>query len=369
MSLPAAHATAQTDDAPLPDWSDPCAGWTERQQSPAKIDAVVQALASAGVPAPRLLEGTGLAAARLQDPDCRTSTAQLYQVLRRAVQLHPQPGLGRHIAARLRVTSYGLYGYALLCAPTMRAAMARATRFHALANPLVPIRCELAGDAVSWLFPARHELLLPGLDEPLYRVLIELQMGLHVGLARDVMGAWCLPEFVGLAWPRPPGDPAWPVLAGVRLGHDRARSELRYPAAWLDRSPQLADAVTAEQTSRECARLLGALEGGGSVARRVYRELMRTPGRFPGIEAIAQTLCVTSRTLRRRLQAEGTSYAELLARVRRALAEDYLRGTRLGMDDIAAALAFSDARSFRHAFLRWTGCSPSDFRRAPTGGG
>ena len=34
------------------------------------------------------------------------------------------------------------------------------------------------------------------------------------------------------------------------------------------------------------------------------------------------------------------------------------------IDDIAAALSFSDARSFRHAFARWTGCSPSDWRRS-----
>ena len=71
----------------------------------------------------------------------------------------------------------------------------------------------------------------------------------------------------------------------------------------------------------------------------------------------------------RRLQAEGTSYADMLTRVRRALAEDYLRGTRMSVDDIAAALAFSDGRSFRQAFARWTGCSPSEFRRAPAPGG
>jgi AraC-like DNA-binding protein len=34
-------------------------------------------------------------------------------------------------------------------------------------------------------------------------------------------------------------------------------------------------------------------------------------------------------------------------------------------DDIAVALGFRDPANFRHAFRRWTGRSPSAFRRAP----
>jgi AraC-like DNA-binding protein len=245
----------------------------------------------------------------------------------------------------------------------MRAAMDRATRFHALANPLVPIRCEIAGPSVAWLFPPRHALMPGELDEALYRVLIEMQMTIHQTLARDVMGPWCVPDFVGVTWPEPPGALAWAATFGSCPSFGAQRCELRYPAAWLDRAPQMANAVAAAQTSRECARLLESLKGADSVAERVCRELTRVPGQFPDLEALASTFCVTSRTLRRHLQAEGTSYAELLARVRRALAEDYLRATRMNVDDIAAALAFSDGRSFRQAFVRWTGHSPSDFRR------
>lgn len=357
------------DDSSDAGWSDPRADWAEPLYPPVKIDAVAQVLAAAGVPVAELLAGTGVDPTRLQDPDHHTSSAQLYQVLRRALHLRPLPDLGRRIGSRLRVTSYGLYGYALLCAPSMAAAMERATRFHALANPLVPISCRLSADRVSWRFPARHELLLPDLDDRLYRLLIELQMAIHHTLSQDVMGPGFMPERVDVCWPAPADAASWTPAFGAPVHFGQPRAALHYDAAALPRTPQLANAVTAEQTSRECARLLEALEGHTSMARRVSRELMRTPGRFPGIEAVARSLAMTERTLRRHLLAEGTSYAELLARVRRALAEDYLRGTRMSLDDIAAALSFSDARSFRHAFLRWTGGSPSDFRRALSNGG
>jgi len=70
----------------------------------------------------------------------------------------------------------------------------------------------------------------------------------------------------------------------------------------------------------------------------------------------------SSRTLRRKLEAEGSSYSGLLTDVRHALAVDYLNSTLLGINDIAAALGFSDAASFRHAFKRWTGKTPNEYR-------
>jgi AraC-like DNA-binding protein len=90
--------------------------------------------------------------------------------------------------------------------------------------------------------------------------------------------------------------------------------------------------------------------------------LLEQPGRFPGIEELADRLHVTSRTLRRKLQAEGTSYASILASVRKDLAIQHLRTTRMKVDEIAEALGFSDVASFRQAFRKWTGRSPSDYR-------
>ena len=76
---------------------------------------------------------------------------------------------------------------------------------------------------------------------------------------------------------------------------------------------------------------------------------------------------MTSRTLRRRLEAEGAGFSELLAAVRKRLAIDYLVGTRLSTEDIAEALGFSDVVSFRHAFKRWTGLTPREYRMAQDG--
>ena len=112
-----------------------------------------------------------------------------------------------------------------------------------------------------------------------------------------------------------------------------------------------------------CETLLVEAKTAGGVTRRIYNLLMEKPGQFDDMEALAAKLNTSSRTLRRHLTTQGTSYKEILDDVRCNLAKAYLRTTRMSIDDIAGTLGFSDAANFRHAFRRWTQKSPSDFRK------
>jgi AraC-like DNA-binding protein len=61
----------------------------------------------------------------------------------------------------------------------------------------------------------------------------------------------------------------------------------------------------------------------------------------------------------------GTSYQTLLENSRRTRALEWVTATTLTFDEIAKRLGFSDVRSFRRAFKRWTGHTPGDHRRSP----
>lgn len=68
------------------------------------------------------------------------------------------------------------------------------------------------------------------------------------------------------------------------------------------------------------------------------------------------------RSLRRHLQAGGSSYQRLLDELRFARARDLLAQERLPIYRIAEAMGFSETASFRHAFRRWSGQSPRGYR-------
>jgi AraC-like DNA-binding protein len=80
-------------------------------------------------------------------------------------------------------------------------------------------------------------------------------------------------------------------------------------------------------------------------------------------ELAAEVAEVSPRTLRRRLREEGTSFRGLLDRIRFQAAEDRLRERTLSLAEIAAELGYANQANFARAFHRWTGESPSAYRR------
>lgn len=71
---------------------------------------------------------------------------------------------------------------------------------------------------------------------------------------------------------------------------------------------------------------------------------------------------MSERTLRRRLEAEGTSYQAIVDSVRNHLAQQYLMDTDLSVVEIGSLVGFDDLANFRQAFRRWNSMSPAQFR-------
>ena len=85
-------------------------------------------------------------------------------------------------------------------------------------------------------------------------------------------------------------------------------------------------------------------------------------GRRPTIDAIANALHVSSRTLQRRLQETGSSFQRVLEEARRRLARHYLNNSILELNEAAYLLGYEDANSFVRAFRTWEGVPPARWR-------
>lgn len=83
----------------------------------------------------------------------------------------------------------------------------------------------------------------------------------------------------------------------------------------------------------------------------------------PGIEDIATRLHVSSRTIHRKLQKEGTSFQKLKDQVRQEAAINYLARPELTVNAIAMLMGFHDTSAFYRAFKKWTGQSPGEYRK------
>ena len=100
------------------------------------------------------------------------------------------------------------------------------------------------------------------------------------------------------------------------------------------------------------------------ISARVVNSLHQRVGHSGlSIDRIAEEIGLSKRTLQRRLQQQNANFAQLRDDVRFNYSIKYLIDDHMSIDLVSRALDFSDRTSFTNAFKRWTGLSPSVFRK------
>lgn len=147
----------------------------------------------------------------------------------------------------------------------------------------------------------------------------------------------------------------------VTFGSDTGK--VVFSSALLDgRLPQ-SDPESSRHLQQQCQMLIAKLSSQGNFIDDVRMLILTRPGYFPDIDYVAEKLAMSTRTLRRRLKAENSSYRALLDEVRFGLAKEYLCETRLPLEEVSELLGYSEPGNFSHAFRRWSTQSPSVWRR------
>lgn len=81
------------------------------------------------------------------------------------------------------------------------------------------------------------------------------------------------------------------------------------------------------------------------------------------LEEVASQLCMSKRTLQRRLSELNVEFNEVVEDVRQAQAIEFVRHSTLSLTEIAMSLGYNEASSFSRAFRRWTGLTPRQYRQ------
>lgn len=336
----------------------------QRIFAPYKLATLLDAAVAHGLAADVVLAGAALSADRIHDPHTRTSVGDYLAACENIVAAGADPNLALDVGSRLHLSAYGMYGYALMCSPTMRDFFDFAVRYHLLATPMLRLEWRLEGDFAIWRFP---EIYRDAMSFPARTFLARQQMMMTATHVRDVSGVDIAPLRAHFGLP----DSGYASLDSGRLGcpchYDQAAHELHYAKAVLDLAPQFANRLTHAWLRETCAELIGEPRANSSLTGEIYQRLMRAPHRTPSMEEIARELGVTERTLRRRLTQEGARYADIADDVRKRLSLRYLTETRMTADDIAAKVGFTDTANLRRAVKRWTGRQLGEFRNQAAG--
>lgn len=111
-------------------------------------------------------------------------------------------------------------------------------------------------------------------------------------------------------------------------------------------------------------RLYSTLPGNDGILKAVIQAIKHNlePQKF-SIENIANKLNLSVRTLQRKLSDIGTSYNEVLVKIRAADAEILLAEKGITIDQIASLLGYNDVSAFYKFFKKQFGCTPEEYRK------
>lgn len=171
---------------------------------------------------------------------------------------------------------------------------------------------------------------------------------------------------VTFAHPRPEYAQEYRLMYCDDIVFDAPQTTMRFEGRALS-APVVQNAATLQQFLRTAPQSVFLKyrneDSWTAQVRRRLRSVVGDPGDWPGFEHLAGQFGTTPTTLRRRLEAEGTSFQAIKDHLRNDVAIDLLCHSTLSVDEIGARLGFQEASAFHRAFKRWNGIQPGEYRR------
>lgn len=270
------------------------------------------------------------------------------------------PAFGLHLGESVHYHSLDLVGQAIATSRNVQEAFDELFRFKDLVAPFVNFSLETEKDSALLAFSIDTAAVKSNMHvhhEVVATMVVTIGAALsgrHLGL-KELRFSHSQPAYVE----------EYTRVFGVPVSFGHWRNEIRFSREILA-EPLLTSYPDYHQRVHHMAiEKLRFLESGLSFSLKVQIYIEKHLGTTTAsLEDVAAYFSLTPRTLQRRLQSEGISFAELRDRCRHARALRDLADPHLDIDALAERLGFSDTSNFYHAFKRWQGVSPGHYRRS-----
>lgn len=299
-----------------------------------------------------LLDGTGIDGARLCDPRATLLPHEELQFYRNVLRVCDNPNILIEAGFNLKLSAYGVWGLALISSPTVEKAIELGIQFVDFTytyNEISFFKTEnYAGIRIE------NSQALGGLEKPM----IERDISATFVLLQALLAKDGAVEEICLAWGEAGTKEYYESLFSCKIRFNQPYTELRFSRKWLKHELPQHNVLSMQLCTEQLEQTRSALSINDGLSQQVKHYLSSTPLYRVTMEACADGLNMSSRTLRRKLVDEGSSYQEILDEFRCLLADKYLSDTGMTLDEIAERLGYSDAANFSHAYKRWRGCTP-----------
>jgi AraC-like DNA-binding protein len=319
--------------------------------SPARVRKIEEL----GVSAADVLRQAGLPAALFDQEKILVTTEELFALYRGLAEVARDPAIGLKLGSEHRIERYDPLGIAAVTARSFRDALLRVARYKQLT---CPEELHVTDRRNECRVELRY-LLAQETEPPL---LVDVAFARVVDIARQGTGGLVRPKRLELRGATS-NRKMYEAHFGCPVELETRQNAIVFAKVDLDRpflthNPELWAAV-APQLEAELSEALASKAIGAQV-KSILKRLL--PGGRPGIQDVARELCLTSRTLQRRLAETGATFQQMMREARRELARHYLLNSSMELKETAYLLGYEDAHSFFRAFHGWEGSPPGEWR-------
>ena len=309
-----------------------------------------------GIDAERLFEQAGIVnclAEGLAPDELSDRMSFLWEL---AVASSGDPSLGLKTARLQPLGSLGFMAHLILASPTLRGALEHVCEYTGLVLPTAMARIETPTHDTL-----RVCLHIKGGQRAVPTQRYDFVAGLTVHLMSWVLGQPVLPMRVRSCYPAPRDLAMHAETFRCPLEFNETECSLDFRREDLASPLPTANPLVADWCAQQANDIIRSRRG--HMATRVKKLLLQMlPKGDPRRDEVASLLCMSERTLQRRLAEEGTYFQGLVDQTRRDLAQQLLKVGRLTPKEMSFELGFSDPSNFYRACRRWFGQSPREFR-------
>lgn len=310
---------------------------------------------------PALLEGTGVDVEDFTRPGKRITNGQYHHLVANACRLSKDTSFALRLGEQSCLHNDGLLAGRIMSSENVEQAMELLTRYQPLFSQ--SLKFEFSVDENGGVLK-----LLPLFDlgEAL-PYFIEYAFSVIYSLGRFFLGGVHFTQEEAefhVTYPKPASSDFYQEFLSVPVRFNSDANRIMFSRELLAMPLIFSDRESAKTRDRICRARVSEIAPDNTVLDRVKFIIHKDIQSDLSLEQVAESLCISPRTLRRHLQLQRTSYKTLVEAERKRLSLAKIKKPEVSIENLAISLGYADASSFSRAFKRWYGVSPKSYREA-----
>jgi len=323
-----------------------------------KVKPLLKILYAEGIALETLLDDTGICLSDLTRYDFSISYGQYHRLIENACRLASHSDFALRLGEQFYINQDSILACRIMSCDSALQAMYLLRDYQCLLTRIFHLEFEV-GEKYGVMTVHPNTNLRGTL--PFF---IEYTFAAIYSLGKFCIGREQLDLRYEFAYSIEPREPAvYHRFFGEHVRFDAVKNRVLIPLETLHSPFIFAHAGNARINDRICQSKVRKIRNETDICKQVIKLLRRRQFQDVSVDAIAKELCMSTRTLRRQLQAQKLSYKTLLEQERRKLARSSLQNNPgMSVEQLAEQLGYQDVSSFSRAFKRWFGQAPSHFK-------